>query len=92
MAHGPVTGKPPEPLPAEHVGDPAHGFFDVEGMAVGGRDPRRLLAAVLKRVEAEVGEVGDVLPRAVDAEDAALLVEAVQRLVAEVDHASRAPS
>ena len=43
---------------------------------VGGDDAGRLLAAVLERVQAEVGEVGRlVVPE--DAEDAALVVELV---------------
>ena len=45
--------------------------------ALAGRDPRRLLAAVLERVQGEVREPGDVVPRRVDAEDAALVARAV---------------
>ena len=40
-------------------------------------DPRGLLAAVLERVEREVGEPGDVVPGRVDAEDAALVARSV---------------
>ena len=48
----------------------AHGH-DVA--VLGGGDAGRLLAAVLERVEREVGEPGDLLLRGVDAEDAALV-------------------
>ena len=44
---------------------------------VAGRDPGRLLAAVLERVEGEVGEAGRVAPRRVHAEDAALIARSV---------------
>ena len=60
----------------------AHGH-DVA--ALGGGDARRLLAAVLERVEREVGEPGDVVLGRVDAEDAAL----VARAVAVVEEESR---
>ena len=51
---------------------------------VAGRDARGLLAAVLQRVQGEVGEAGDVGLRRVDAEHAAL----VARSVAELDAGS----
>ena len=41
------------------------------------RDARRLLPAVLERVEREVGQAGDVVPGRVDPEDAALVARAV---------------
>ena len=74
-----VPGQALETLPAEHVGDPAHAALDVEGLAVGGGDAGRLLAAVLERVEAEVGDVGGlgVVP---DPEEPALVVELVVEL------------
>ena len=50
---------------------------------VGGRDPRRLLTAVLKRVEGEVGETGDVVIGRVDPEHTALVTRSVAQL--EVD-------
>ena len=49
-------------------------------VAVGGGDAGALLAAMLQRVEAEVGEVGR-LGMAEDAEDAALVVEFVEHAV-----------
>ena len=45
--------------------------------ALAGGDPGRLLAAVLERVEREVGEPGDLVPGRVDAEDPALVARAV---------------
>ena len=45
--------------------------------AVDGRDPGRLLPAVLERVQREVREPGDVGFRRVDAEDAALVARAL---------------
>ena len=45
--------------------------------ALAGGDPGRLLAAVLERVEREVGEPGDVVAGRVHAEDAALVARAV---------------
>ena len=47
VTNGPMAGQALEAVPAEDVGDPAHGLFHVEGVAVGGRDARRLLAAML---------------------------------------------
>jgi hypothetical protein len=40
---------------------------------VADRDPRRLLAAVLERIEPEVGEVRDILSRIEDPEEPAFL-------------------
>ena len=45
--------------------------------ALAGGDPGRLLAAVLERVEREVGEPGDVVARRVHAEHAALVARSV---------------
>jgi hypothetical protein len=45
--------------------------------ALRGRDPRRLLAAMLERVQREVGEPGDLAPRGADPEDAALVARPV---------------
>ena len=53
--------------------------------ALGHGDARRLLPAVLQRVEGEVGEAGDIRAGGVDAEDAAL----VARSVAELEHEGR---
>jgi hypothetical protein len=45
--------------------------------ALAGGDAGRLLPPVLERVQAEVGETGDVVARRVYAEDAALITRAV---------------
>ena len=45
--------------------------------ALAARDPGRLLAAVLERVEREVGETGDIVAGRVDAEHPALVARAV---------------
>ena len=66
--------------------------MDADALPVGDGDARGLLATVLERVEPEVGEVGGVLAGAVHPEHPALLVEAVERLVAEVDHDRSASS
>jgi hypothetical protein len=60
-ADGPVARHALQALAAEHVGDPAHGLLDVERVAVRGGDARRLLASMLERVQAEVGDVGGLL-------------------------------
>src|SRR4029077_2803231 len=87
-----VNGEVLEVLLVEDLGDQAHVLVDADALTVGDGDARGLLPPVLERVEPELGEVGDVLAGTVDAEDATLLVEAVERLVAEVDHDSSASS
>ena len=54
--------------------------------ARGGRDPGRLLAAVLEREQGEVREPGDVVLGRVDAEDAALVARAVAMVDRAVSH------
>ena len=71
MPDGEVAVERGEAALVEHLGDEAHVLDDGDGLAVAHRDPGRLLAPVLERVEAEVGEVGDRLTGRVDAEDAA---------------------
>ena len=67
-----VAGKRLERLLVERFGDLAHRARDAELLAVGGGDAGALLSAMLKRVEAEVGEIGRLgVPE--DPEDAALV-------------------
>src|SRR5262249_40090384 len=66
-AGGGGAGRRLKRVAAEHVRHPAKGLPHVEGVAVGGRDARRFLAAVLERVEPEVRDVGG-LGVVVDAE------------------------
>ena len=55
----------------EDLRDQAHVLVDQDLAAVADRDAGRLLAAVLQGVEAEVGQLGDVLAGGPDPEDAA---------------------
>ena len=68
-----VTGKRLEPLLVERFCDLAHRARDVGFLSVGGGNARTLLSPVLKRVEAEVGEIGRLrVPE--NAEDAAFVL------------------
>ncbi len=55
----------------EDLRDQAHVLVDHDPGAVADRDASRLLAAVLQRVQTVVGELGDILARRPDTEDAA---------------------
>ena len=76
MADRAVAGQRVEPLLREHVVHQAHALLEPDPLAVARRDARRLLAAVLQRVEPHVGEVRG-LGVAEDAEEAALVVEVI---------------
>ena len=58
----------------EDLGYQTHVFEDHDLRALADRNPRRLLAPVLQRIEAEVGELGDLLVRRPDAEDATCIL------------------
>ena len=73
MADGEVALERRERAVVEDVGDEAHVLDDVDVLAVAHGHARRLLAAVLQGVEAEIGQVGDGLARRIDAEDPACL-------------------
>src|SRR5581483_3806194 len=60
-------------LLVEDLGDEAGVAQGGDVAALAGGDPGRLLAAVLQRVEAEVGEAADVVARRVDAEHPAFV-------------------
>ena len=60
----------------EDLADQAEVLVDEHERAVADRDAGGFLAAVLQRVEAEVGELGDLLARRPDAEDAARVLRA----------------
>ena len=64
-------------LLVEDLGDQARVAHRRDVAALAGGDPGRLLAAVLQRVEAEVGEAGDVVAGCVYAEDATLVVRSI---------------
>jgi hypothetical protein len=71
VADGEVPAQRGEGGLVEHLGDQAELLVDHDGGAVGHRHPGGLLAAVLERVQTEVGQLGDVLARRPDAEHAA---------------------
>ena len=73
----------------EDLRDQAHVLVDEDLAAVADRDAGRLLAAVLQGVEAEVGQLGDVLAGRPDPEDAAGVLGA---LVLRVEVVVRRPS
>jgi len=50
----------------------------VHALAIGRGDARRLLPAVLQCMQTKEGQIGDILAGGEDAEDAALLAQAVQ--------------
>ena len=72
-----VAGQRPQLLLVEDLGDEAGVAQGRDVAALAGGDPGRLLAAVLERVEAEVGEAGDVVPGRVYAEDAAFVARSI---------------
>ena len=61
----------------EDLGHQPHVLVDEDRAPVGGRDAGRLLPAVLQRVEAVVGELGDLLAGSPDAEDPAGVLRAL---------------
>ena len=67
----------PQLLLVEDLGDEPRVAQRRDVAALAGGDPGRLLAAVLQRVEAEVGEPGDVVAGRVYAEHPALVARAV---------------
>ena len=73
VADGEVAVERGETALVEHLVDEAHVLDDGDRLAVAGRDPGRLLAAMLQRVEPEVHQVGDRLAGGVHPEDAACL-------------------
>ena len=80
VAHVPDRDVPPQALQGllrEHLVHQSLVLVDEDLRPVGGGDPRGLLAAVLQRVQGEVREAGDVLPRGPHPENAALVVGAV---------------
>src|SRR5207344_3196670 len=68
VADGEVALERGDATLVEHLGDEAHVLRHGDGLAVAHRDAGRLLTAVLQCVEAQVGEVGDVLAGGIHAE------------------------
>jgi hypothetical protein len=73
-----VSGQPVEHLLVEDLRDEAELRVDEKILTVADGDPRGLLAAMLQRVEAEVGEAGDVFAGSVYAEDPALFAGMIE--------------
>ena len=83
MADRHVADQRAQDVLVEHLGDQALvADRHQAAAALGGRDPRRLLAPVLQREQGEVRQSGDVVLRREDAEDTAL----VARAIAMIDH------
>ena len=82
MPDGHLAAQRAQLLLVEHLVDEALVAHRHDVAALGRGDARRLLAAVLQRVEGEVGEPGDIRAWSVDAEHAAL----VARSVTEFEH------
>ena len=77
MADRHVAVERPELLLVEDLGDEPGVAQGRDVAALTGRDPGRLLAAVLERVQREIGEPGDLAPGRVDAEDPAFVAGAI---------------
>jgi hypothetical protein len=77
VAHRDVPGQAGEHLLVEHLTDQPEVLEHQHLRAVRDRDAGGLLAAVLERVKAEVGQLRDLLAGCPDAEDAALLTRFV---------------
>ena len=76
MADGDMPPQRVERGLVEHLRDQAEVLVDQHRRAVADRDAGRLLATMLKRIEAEVGELGDLLAGGPDAEDSARVLRA----------------
>lgn len=60
----------------EDLGHQAEILVDHHTGAIAHRDARRLLAAMLEGIKAEIGQIGDLFARSPDAEDAAGILRA----------------
>ena len=73
VADGDVAVKLGQSAFVKDLRDQAHFFIPFDLLTVGNHDSGGFLAPVLEREEAEIGQTGDIFPRRIDAEDAALL-------------------
>lgn len=71
MADREMTGERAEGGLVEDLADQPHVLVDEDLATVADRDARGLLAPMLQRVEAEVGEFGDFFPGCPDTENTA---------------------
>ena len=97
------TARWPRRLPSvglvEDLADQPEVLVDDDGGAVGHRDPGRLLTAVLEGVQAEIGQLRDLLARRPDTEDATgvlrsgiLGIEVVRQPSITARHGPRVPA
>ncbi len=77
MADSDMASKLGQCLLVEDLGDQSHLFVPLDLRPVGHHDPRRLLPPVLQGKQAVESQLGDMLPRRKNAEDAALLARRV---------------
>ena len=77
MADGVLAAEAGEHPLVEHLAHEPQVLDDRDLAVIADRDSCALLAAVLQGVETEEGQTCDVMPRRVDAEDAATVVEMV---------------
>ena len=75
VTDGDVAAQLGDVVLVEDLRHKAHLLVHVDVASVTDGDPRRLLTAVLQRVEPEIREVGDVLAGVEDAEDAAFFMQ-----------------
>jgi hypothetical protein len=74
MADGEVPGKPLQPLFIENIRNEAHRFFEMDIFPVRRAYAGTFLAAVLKGIKSEIGEVGGFrMP--VDAKNTAFFID-----------------
>ncbi len=71
MPDGEVPAEGVERGLVENLRHQAHVLVDDDAVTVADRDPGRLLASVLQRVQPVISELGDVLTRRPDTEDTA---------------------
>src|SRR3954463_9252702 len=76
---GEMAAKAAEGRLVEDLADQPEVLVDDHGSTVGDGDPGGLLPTVLQRVQTEVGQLGDLLPRRPDTEDAAGVLGAGKR-------------
>ena len=77
MPDSQVAGEGVERGLVEDLGDEAHVFVHKNLRAVAGGDSGRFLAAMLQRVDAEVGEFGDFFAWGPDSEHSARVLRAL---------------
>ncbi len=77
MADGEGAFEATKPSLGKNIGDEAHGFLKVKGLAVRSDNAGAFLSPVLQRIQRQVGQVGR-FRMAVDPDYPALLTELIQ--------------